>query len=121
LKIGELNPIVLIASFGIFIGIVAFVILEQQGQRRIPIQHAKKVIGRKVYSAQATHLPLKINPSGVIPIIFASSVLLFPAQIAQTLGDIGDKRAIKPLEKVYNEATNPLLQHETAKALNLID
>jgi preprotein translocase subunit SecY len=86
LKIGELNPIILIVSFGIFIGIIAFVILEQQGQRRIPIQHAKKVIGRKVYSAQATYLPLKINPSGVIPIIFASSLLLFPAQIAQTLG-----------------------------------
>ncbi|KPJ86723.1 MAG: preprotein translocase subunit SecY [Spirochaetes bacterium DG_61] len=86
LKIGELNPIILIVSFGIFIGIIAFVILEQQGQRRIPIQHAKKVIGRKVYSAQATYLPFKINPSGVIPIIFASSLLLFPAQIAQTLG-----------------------------------
>ncbi len=84
LKLGELNPIVLIASFGIFIGIVAFVILEQQ--RRIPIQHAKKVVGRKVYSAQATHLPLKINPSGVIPIIFASSILLFPAQIAKSFG-----------------------------------
>lgn len=86
MKIGELNPVVLITSFGIFIGIIAFVILEQQGQRRIPIQHAKKVIGRKVYSAQSTHLPLKINPSGVIPIIFASSLLLFPAQIAQSLG-----------------------------------
>ncbi len=86
LKLGELNPIVLIASFGIFVAIIAFVILEQQGQRRIPIQHAKKVIGRKVYSAQATHLPLQINPSGVIPIIFASSVLLFPAQIAKSLG-----------------------------------
>jgi preprotein translocase subunit SecY len=86
LKIGELNPIVLIASFGIFIAIIAFVIMEQQGQRRIPIQHAKKIIGRKVYTAQATHLPLKINPSGVIPIIFASSLLLFPAQIAKTLG-----------------------------------
>lgn len=86
MKIGELNPIVLIASSGIFVAIVAFVILEQQGQRRIPIQHAKKVVGRKVYSAQATYLPLKINPSGVIPIIFASSVLLFPAQIAKTLG-----------------------------------
>jgi len=86
LKIGELNPVVLIASFGIFVGIVMFVIIEQQGQRRIPIQHAKKVVGRKVYTAQATHLPLKINPSGVIPIIFASSVLLFPAQIAKSLG-----------------------------------
>ncbi len=86
MKIGELNPIVLIASCGIFVAIVAFVILEQQGQRRIPIQHAKKVVGRKIYSAQATYLPLKINPSGVIPIIFASSVLLFPAQIAKTLG-----------------------------------
>lgn len=86
MKLGELNPLVLLASFGIFVGIIIFVIYEQQGQRRIPIQHAKKVIGRKVYSAQATHLPLKINPSGVIPIIFASSVLLFPAQLAQTLG-----------------------------------
>ncbi len=86
LKVGELNPIVLIASFGIFVAIIAFVIMEQQGQRRIPIQHAKKVVGRKIYSAQATHLPLKINPSGVIPIIFASSVLLFPAQIAKSLG-----------------------------------
>lgn len=86
MKIGELNPIVLIASIGIFVAIVAFVVLEQQGQRRIPIQHAKKVVGRKIYSAQATYLPLKINPSGVIPIIFASSVLLFPAQIAKTLG-----------------------------------
>jgi preprotein translocase subunit SecY len=86
LKVGELNPLILIVAFAIFVGIIAFVIMEQQGQRRIPIQHAKKVIGRKVYSAQATHLPLKINPSGVIPIIFASSVLLFPAQLAQTLG-----------------------------------
>ncbi len=86
IKIGELNPIMLIASFGIFVAIIAFVILEQQGQRRIPIQHAKKVVGRKIYSAQATHLPLKINPSGVIPIIFASSVLIFPAQIAKSLG-----------------------------------
>jgi len=86
MKMGELNPLVLIVSFAIFVGIIAFVIMEQQGQRRIPIQHAKKVIGRKVYSAQATYLPLKINPSGVIPIIFASSVLLFPAQLAQTLG-----------------------------------
>ncbi len=86
MRVGELNPVVLIASFGIFVGIVMLVIIEQQGQRRIPIQHAKKVIGRKVYSAQSTYLPLKINPSGVIPIIFASSVLLFPAQIAQSLG-----------------------------------
>jgi len=86
LKIGDLNPVVLILSLGIFVVIVAFVILEQQGQRRIPIQHAKKIVGRKVYSAQATYIPLKINPSGVIPIIFASSVLLFPAQIAQSFG-----------------------------------
>jgi len=86
IKIGELNPIVVIFSLGVFVVIIALVILEQQGQRRIPVQHAKKVIGRKVYSAQSTYLPLKINPSGVIPIIFASSVLLFPAQIAKSLG-----------------------------------
>lgn len=95
LKVGEINPIVLIASFGIFVAIIAFVIMEQQGQRRIPIQHAKKIIGRKVYTAQGTHLPLRINPSGVIPIIFASSVLLFPAQIAQSLG-----ARVPPLERL---------------------
>ena len=82
----ELNPVFVIVVLVMFVVIVALVIYEQQGQRKIPVHYAKRVIGRRVYGAQNTYLPFKINPSGVIPVIFASSVLIFPLQIAQNLG-----------------------------------
>ncbi len=63
--------------------IISAIIFFERGQRRIPIQYAKRVIGRKMYGGQSTHLPLKINSAGVIPPIFASSLILFPATIAQ--------------------------------------
>lgn len=63
--------------------VVAVIIFFERSQRRIPIQYAKRVIGRKMYGGQSTHLPLKINSAGVIPPIFASSLILFPATIAQ--------------------------------------
>jgi len=76
------NPVSLIMLFGILMIVIGFVIFEQTGSRKIPVQYAKRVVGRKVYGSQSTHIPFKINPSGVIPIIFASSVIMFPAQIA---------------------------------------
>ncbi|MFO1519755.1 MAG: preprotein translocase subunit SecY [bacterium] len=63
--------------------VIAVIIFCERGQRRIPIQYAKRVVGRKMYGGQSSHLPLKINSSGVIPPIFASSIILFPATIAQ--------------------------------------
>jgi preprotein translocase subunit SecY len=63
--------------------VVAAVIYVTEGQRRIPVQYAKRVVGRKVYGGQSTYLPLRINMAGVIPVIFASSVLLFPVTLAQ--------------------------------------
>ena len=62
---------------------VVFVIEIQQGQRRVPVSYAKRVVGNKTYGGQSTHIPLKVNQAGVIPIIFASSVLMFPPTIAQ--------------------------------------
>ncbi|MBC2744278.1 MAG: preprotein translocase subunit SecY [Desulfosarcina sp.] len=62
--------------------VVGFIIFVEQGQRRIPVQYAKRVVGRRMYGGQSTHLPLKINTSGVIPPIFASSIIMFPATIA---------------------------------------
>jgi preprotein translocase subunit SecY len=62
---------------------IVFVIAIQQGQRKIPVQYAKRVVGRKMYGGHSTHIPLKVNQAGVIPIIFASSVLMFPVTIAQ--------------------------------------
>jgi preprotein translocase subunit SecY len=83
---GELNPVFVIVIFVMFVVVVGLVVYEQQGQRKIPVHYAKRVVGRKVYGAQNTYIPFKINPSGVIPVIFASSVLIFPLQIAQNLG-----------------------------------
>jgi len=64
------------------IGVVAGIIMLERGQRKIPVQYAKRVVGKKVYGGQSTHLPLKINTAGVIPPIFASSIIMFPATIA---------------------------------------
>ena len=82
----DLNPVFVIVVFCLFITVVALVICEQRGQRKIPVHYAKRVVGRRMYGAQSTYIPFKINPSGVIPVIFASSVLTFPLQIAQGLG-----------------------------------
>jgi preprotein translocase subunit SecY len=81
-----LNPVFVIIVLALWVVVIGLVIMEQQGQRKIPVHYAKRVIGRRMYGAQNTYLPFKVNPSGVIPVIFASSVLLFPVQIAQSLG-----------------------------------
>ncbi len=65
-----------------FIGVIVAVVLITQGQRKIPIQYAKRVVGRRMYGGQSTYIPLRVNQSGVIPIIFAQSIILFPATIA---------------------------------------
>ncbi len=82
---GQLNPVFAIVTFGIFIGVIVLVIYEQRGQRKIPISYSKRVVGRRMYGAQSTYLPFKVNPSGVIPVIFASAVLTFPLQLLQGL------------------------------------
>lgn len=81
-----LNPVYVIVVLAMFVIVVALVIYEQQGQRKIPVNYAKRVIGRRIYGSQNTYIPFKINPSGVIPVIFASSLLIFPIQIAGNLG-----------------------------------
>ena len=67
-------------SWSLIVGVIIFV---ERGQRRIPVQYAKRVVGRRMYGGQSSHLPLKLNTAGVIPPIFASSLLVFPATIAQ--------------------------------------
>ncbi|HHT50253.1 MAG TPA: preprotein translocase subunit SecY [Eubacteriaceae bacterium] len=81
-RVGTLNIFTLIL-FIIFAAIVVTaVVAVQEGQRRIPVQYAKRVVGRKMYGGQSTHIPLKINQAGVIPVIFASSITLFPSTLA---------------------------------------
>jgi preprotein translocase subunit SecY len=81
-KANEWSVLTVIILVAIMIGVVAFIILVERGQRRITVQYAKRVVGRRVLGGQSTHLPLRVNTGGVIPVIFASSILTFP----QTFG-----------------------------------
>ena len=83
---GEMGIFFILVMIVFMLLVVAFIVFMERGQRRIPVQYAKRVVGRKMYGGQSTHLPLKINTSGVIPPIFASSILVFPATIANFVG-----------------------------------
>jgi preprotein translocase subunit SecY len=83
LSTGELSLFVLIGVLLLMVGVTAAVVIMQEGQRKIPVQYAKRVVGRRVYGGQSTHIPLRINTAGVIPVIFASSIILFPATLAR--------------------------------------
>lgn len=82
LSTGEMGLFLIIILVVFMVAVVAFIIFMEQGQRRITVQYAKRVVGRKMYGGQSTHLPLKVNTSGVIPPIFASSIIMFPATLA---------------------------------------
>lgn len=79
---GELSLFFVLFLLLMMVAVVGVVIYMERGQRKIPVQYAKRLVGRKVYGGQSTHLPLKINTAGVIPPIFASSIIMFPATIA---------------------------------------
>ena len=79
---GELNLAFLIVLLALMLAVVAFICFMERAHRRIPIHHARRVIGRRVYGGQSSHLPLKVNTAGVIPPIFASSIMMFPATLA---------------------------------------
>jgi len=85
-RTGEMNTLTLLFLFALALAVTAFVVFIERGQRRITVNYAKRQQGRKMYAAQSTHLPLKLNMSGVIPPIFASSIILFPATAGQWFG-----------------------------------
>ncbi len=99
-QVTELGLLILGIVMTVVIGVIVFV---ERAQRRIPIQYAKRVVGRKAYGGQSTHLPLKVNTSGVIPPIFASSLLLFPATMAGWFPLLGAlQTALSPDTWIYN-------------------
>ena len=81
-QIGQLSFILLVTLTAVMLGVVAAIVFLESGRRKIAVQYAKRVVGRRVYGGQSTHIPLKINTAGVIPPIFASSIIAFPATIA---------------------------------------
>ncbi|MCI5607132.1 MAG: preprotein translocase subunit SecY [Treponema sp.] len=85
-KAGEIQLVFVILVLIMFIAVIALVIFEESGQRKIPVHYAKRVVGRKMYGGQSTYIPFKVNPSNVIPLIFASSILTLPLTLASTFG-----------------------------------
>jgi preprotein translocase subunit SecY len=88
-RVGSMSLFTLIFLMLLMVVIVAGVIVMTQGMRKIPVQYAKRVIGRRIYGGQSTHIPLRVNTAGVIPIIFAQAILMFPSSIATFFGRIG--------------------------------
>lgn len=102
----ELKPLTILFLVAFIVVMVAVVVFVERGQRRIPVQYAKRVVGRKMYGGQTSHLPLKVNTANVIPPIFASSLLLFPATVVQFFPDSRIMQSIQgflmPTEWGYN-------------------
>ncbi|MES9832252.1 MAG: preprotein translocase subunit SecY [Candidatus Thiodiazotropha sp. LLP2] len=96
-RTGELNAITILFLFVLAIAVTAFVVFVERGQRRITINYAKRQQGRRMLAAQSTHLPLKLNMAGVIPPIFASSIILFPATLGQWFGNTEGTRWIQDI------------------------
>lgn len=102
-RAGELNIVFVIVALFIFVGIVAVVIYEESGERKIPVHYAKRVVGRKMYGGQNTYIPFKVNPSNVIPLIFASSFLTLPMQlISSVASNSGAARWVQKLAVFLN-------------------
>src|SRR5579875_836127 len=100
---GEMSIFTLIFILFVAIGVTGIIVYVESGQRRIPIQYARRVVGRRIYGGQSSHLPLKVNTSGVIPPIFASSVLMFPATLATFVPSLKWLSAyVSPVSIVYN-------------------
>jgi preprotein translocase subunit SecY len=107
-RTGEMNAITVLTLFVLAIAVTAFVVFVERGQRRITVNYAKRQQGRKMMAGQSTHLPLKLNMAGVIPPIFASSIILFPSTLGQWLGTQENMRwlqdivgKIAPGEPIY--------------------
>ena len=85
---GDLPPLTLLVILSLVFFVIGAIVFFERGQRRIPVQYAKKVVGRRMYGGQSTFLPLKVNTAGVIPPIFASSILMFPSTIGNMWPDL---------------------------------
>src|SRR5213076_2101477 len=84
-KTGQISPLRIVFVVILMVLVVAAIIFVERGHRRVTVQYAKRVVGRRRYGGSSTHIPLKVNTGGVIPVIYASSILAFPATILQSL------------------------------------
>jgi len=129
LRSGDMHIVVAILLAAFMLVVIAGIIAITQGQRKIPVQYAKKIVGRRVYGGANTHIPLKVNTAGVIPIIFAQSIIMFPATLGNMFPDsgflMGLSRVFSPPHPVYVLVYSVLIilfaYFYTAVVLNPVD
>jgi len=129
LRSGDMHIVVAILLAAFMLVVIAAIIAITQGQRKIPVQYAKKIVGRRVYGGANTHIPLKVNTAGVIPIIFAQSIIMFPATLGNMFPDsaflMGLSRVFSPPHPVYVLVYSVLIilfaYFYTAVVLNPVD
>jgi len=85
IRSGDMSPLRALFLLALMLGVIVVIVFVERGQRRIPVSYAKRVVGRKIYGGQSTHLPLRVNTGGVIPIIFAASIVTIPSTVAQMI------------------------------------
>ena len=107
--LGKYIPVIIILL--VFLLVIAFIVFMTAAERRIPVQYAKKVVGRKMYGGQNTHLPIQVNMSGVLPIIFASSILAIPSTILAFIGENSTSSWAKVLGLFLLCGTLPAYDH----------
>lgn len=100
---GEINPGLIVLMLGLIFVVVGAAIMLNEGERRIPVQYAKRVVGRRVYGGQTTYLPIKLNPGGVLPLIFAVSFLTFPSTILR----FANNPVLQKIAHVLNPGSGP--------------
>src|SRR5262245_838894 len=98
-RAGALSPFAIVAALAVMVAVIAVVIVMTQATRKIPVQYAKRIVGRRMFGGASTHIPLRVNTAGVIPIIFASSLMILPATVA---GFVGPENPLAALGQWFN-------------------
>jgi preprotein translocase subunit SecY len=101
-RTGQLHVLTVLVIFTVVLAVTAFVVFVERGQRRITVNYAKRQVGNRLYAGQSSHLPLKLNMSGVIPPIFASSIILFPATLGNWFGSSEGMEWLKDLSQTLS-------------------
>jgi preprotein translocase subunit SecY len=98
-RAGAISPFMVVAALAIMVAVIAVVIVMTQATRKIPVQYAKRIVGRRMFGGASTHIPLRVNTAGVIPIIFASSLMILPATVA---GFVGPDNPLSQIGQWFN-------------------
>ena len=110
MRTGQLGLLRILFLIVVMAVVVAAIVFVERGHRRVTVQYAKRVVGRRMYGGSSTHIPLKVNTGGVIPVIFASSILAFPATIAQAIPGTVEPRRSSTQLGVRDAALQPALR-----------